>query len=166
MNHGMYLDQLIDAQNTDFCIGVAAYPEKHFEAPSMGFDVEVLRRKQDAGAHYAATQMFFDNQRYYDYLNRAREAGVHIPIIPGLKIITNKKHLLSLPKAFFISLPEELVDRLLHAKTDKEALEVGINWAYQQSVDLLEKGHLHIHYYIMQNTGPFLALLDKLKKHF
>lgn len=165
MNHGRYLDEnLIDAAYTDFCIGVSCYPEKHFEAPNLKSDILNLKNKVDGGAHYAVSQMFFDNSKYFEYVALAREAGVTVPIIPGLKILTSKKQLTSIPKVFYINLPDELVDRVMACKDDKEVQQVGVDWAYQQSLDLLEKGAPSLHFYIMQNTGPFLALMEKLSK--
>lgn len=165
MNNGRYLDEnLIDAAHTEFCIGVSCYPEKHFEAPNLKSDILNLKNKVDAGAHYAVSQMFFDNSKYFEYVALAREAGVSVPIIPGLKILTSKKQLTSIPKVFYINLPDELVDRVMACKDDKEVRQVGVEWAYQQSLDLLEKGAPSLHFYIMQNTGPFLALMEKLSK--
>lgn len=163
MNHGKYLDDLIDAQATNFCIGVAAYPEKHFSSPNMRFDLDVLLKKQKAGAHYAVTQMFFDNNAYYSYVERARAMGITIPIIPGLKIITRKSHLTNLPSIFFTDFPEELVEELLRAESDKAVFEIGIDWALKQSLNLLENGCKTLHFYIMQDTTPFLRFIKKLK---
>lgn len=165
MNQGQYLDELIDAQRTDFCIGVAAYPEKHFEAPNLAFDLQILKQKQDAGAHYAVTQMFYDNQAYFEFVKKARAMGITIPIVPGLKILTARNQLKSIPRAFYINLPEELVNQLLAAPDDKQAREVGIEWAYQQALSLLDAGVPIIHFYIMHNTSPFVRLMEKLKKH-
>lgn len=165
MNHGQYLDDLIDAHPTDFCLGVAAYPEKHFEAPNLNFDIDILKQKQDAGAHYAVTQLFYDNQVYFDFVEKARAAGVTIPILPGLKILTSYQHLTSIPKVFMINFPEELVDRLLLVKDDpRKVRQVGIEWALKQSVELLEYGTKNLHYYIMQNTSPFVELMEMLRK--
>ncbi|MCS6905895.1 MAG: methylenetetrahydrofolate reductase [Bacteroidia bacterium] len=166
MNNGKYLDDLIDVQPTDFCVGVAAYPEKHFESPNLAFDIDVLKKKQDAGAHYAICQMFFNNAHYYNYVQRARKAGITIPIIPGLKIITSKSQVMRLPKAFHIEIPEELVNAILNASSDKEAKEIGIQWAYKQAVDLLENGVNILHFYIMQNTETFLEVINRLKKDY
>ena len=164
MNRGCYLDKLMDAVPTDFCIGVAAYPEKHFQSPNLKFDVEVLKRKQDAGAHYAVTQMFFDNRHYFDYVEKCRSAGITIPIIPGLKIITLKKHLQGLPAAFYVNFPEEFVDALMSAKDDAQARKIGLDFAYNQALDLLDKGVKHLHYYVMLNSNPFIELMERLKK--
>ncbi|MCB9235413.1 MAG: methylenetetrahydrofolate reductase [Bacteroidia bacterium] len=163
MNQGKYLDELIDVTPTEFCIGVAAYPEKHFESPNKKFDVSILKKKQDLGAHYAVTQMFFNNEHYYEYVRQAREAGITIPIIPGLKILTSKSQLSSIPRAFHVDIPEEITEKMLAAKTREEEVKVGIEWALKQSVDLLEKGINNLHYYVMQNTSPFTTLMEHLK---
>jgi methylenetetrahydrofolate reductase (NADPH) len=163
MNQGRYLDEsLIDAAHTDFCIGVSCYPEKHFEAPNLKFDIQNLKNKVDAGAHYAVSQMFFDNSKYFEYVEVAKEMGITVPIIPGLKILTSKKQLTTIPKVFYINLPDELVDKVMACKDDKEVRAVGVDWALKQSLELLEKGAPSLHFYIMQNTGPFLALMEKL----
>lgn len=165
MNSGTYLDKLLDAKPTNFCIGVASYPEKHFEAPNLAFDIAQLKRKQDAGAHYAVTQLFFDTQKYLAFEQQARAEGVTIPIIPGLKILTRKVQLTSLPKVFFINFPDELVQRVMAAEDDNAVQEVGIEWAYQQAMDLLDGGAKNLHFYIMQQTAPFIKLMERLKKH-
>ncbi len=165
MNRGQYLDQLLDAGKTDFCVGVAAYPEKHFEAPNLAFDLDQLKKKQEAGAHYAVTQLFYDNAQYHAFVKHARAAGITLPIIPGLKILTRKSQLTSIPKVFFINFPNELVAQVMAAKDDHQVQQIGIEWAYRQSLDLLDSGAKSLHYYIMQNTGPFVKLMDLLKKH-
>ncbi|MCZ2355158.1 MAG: methylenetetrahydrofolate reductase [Bacteroidia bacterium] len=162
MNKGIYQDTLIDAYPSNFCIGVAAYPEKHFESPNLNFDIDNLLAKQNAGAEYAVCQMFFSNQYYFDFVEQARKKGVTIPILPGLKILTSKKQLHSIPRSFFVNLPEELVSDILNATNDKTVLEIGINWAYHQSLGLLEAGLKNLHFYIMQNTSPFISLMSKL----
>lgn len=164
MNQGHYIDDLIDADKSNFCIGVSCYPEKHFEAPNLDFDIQILKQKQDAGAHYAVSQMFFDSQRFLDFVERARQAGITIPIIPGMKIMTSKKHLRSLPAFFYIDIPQELTERMMATSNRAEEIAVGVEWAYKQSIELLEAGYPYLHFYIMQNTKPFLSLMDKLKK--
>lgn len=163
MNKGRYLDELTDAQPTNFCVGVAAYPEKHYQAPNLAFDIANLKRKQDAGASYAITQMFFDNPLYYDFLEKARAAGIHIPIIPGLKILTKKEHLYSLPRSFHISIPEPLAHAITNAQNDAEVLEIGLEWAYHQAMDLLAHGVKNLHFYTMLYTKPLLRLMQRLK---
>lgn len=162
MNRGIYIDELIDATKTNFCIGVAAYPEKHFEAPNKSFDLNILKEKEKAGAHYAVSQMFYDTSKYLAFVEKARLEGVKMPIIPGLKIITSKKQLSSLAAIFHIDIPEELTDRLLNAKDRTEEIQVGVEWAYKQSLELLDAGVPYLHFYIMQNTSPFLKLMEKL----
>jgi methylenetetrahydrofolate reductase (NADPH) len=165
LNRGIYQDELIDAWKMDFCIGVACYPEKHFEAPNLKLDLHFFKQKVEAGAHYAVTQMFFDNAKYFSFLELCKAEQINIPIIPGLKIITSKKQLNTIPSNFYINLPDELVDRAFHAKDDKEVAEIGIEWAYQQALELLENGVPFLHFYIMQNTTNFIKLMNKLKKH-
>lgn len=164
MNQGAYLGELIDADPTDFCVGVSCYPEKHFEAPNLKFDIEILKKKQDLGAHYAVSQMFFDNQKFFEYVRMAREAGVTIPIIPGLKILTNKRQLVSVPRVFHVDFPEELCDRMMATNTKEEAAKVGTEWAFKQAIELMEAGHPCVHFYILQKTGPFVQLMNMLKK--
>lgn len=164
MNHGRYIDDLIDATPTNFCIGVSCYPEKHFEAPNLDFDLDILKQKQAAGAHYAVSQMFYDTGKFLDFVKKARAAGVTIPIIPGMKIMTAKGQLTRLPSIFHIDIPQELTHRMLAAKTRVEEIQIGVEWAYQQSLDLIDAGIPYLHFYIMQNTRPFLALMEKLKK--
>lgn len=163
MNQGRYLDDLTDAQPTNFCVGVAAYPEKHYQAPNLAFDIANLKRKQDAGASYAITQMFFDNTHYHTFVERARQAGVHIPIIPGIKIITKREHVYSLPRSFHISIPEPLTHAILSAKDDREVLNIGLEWAYQQAMNLLASGVKNLHFYTMLYTKPLLRLMERLK---
>ncbi|WNJ17548.1 methylenetetrahydrofolate reductase [Pontibacter sp. G13] len=163
MNRGKYLDDLIDAAKTNFCIGVACYPEKHFEAPNMDFELQVLKAKQDAGAHYAVTQMFFNTQKYLEFVEKAKAAGITMPIIPGMKVMTSKGHLSRLPSFFHIDIPQELTERMMAAKTRAEEIEVGVEWAYRQSIELLDAGIPYLHFYIMQNTNPFLKLMDKIR---
>lgn len=164
MNHGQYIDELVDAAKTNFCMGVAYYPEKHFQCPNLDFGLQILKKKQDAGAHYGVAQMFFDNSKYFAYLEKAKAAGITMPLLPGLKIMTTKKHLTRLPEIFHIDIPQELTERMMAAQSRKEEIEVGVEWAYKQSMELLEAGHKFLHFYIMQNTKPFTMLMEKLKK--
>lgn len=153
MNNGIYFDdELKEVSPSDFCIGVAGYPEKHFEAPSMKSDLKYLKAKVDAGAGYIVTQMFFNNQRYFDFVNQCREAGITVPIIPGLKAITTKKQSTGLPKTFHIDLPDDLLDEIEKCKTDKEVKEVGIQWCIQQCKDLIRFGVPCLHIYTMGNA--------------
>lgn len=165
MNKGVFLGDLIDADPTDFCVGVSFYPEKHFEAPNLKFDLEVLKTKQDLGAAYAVSQMFFDNDVYHNFTAKAKDVNVTIPLVPGLKILTSKNHLRVIPSIFHVDLPEELTDRLIKADTREKVIDVGVEWAYKQTLELLDKGAPLVHFYIMQNTSPFIKLMAKLKKH-
>ena len=164
MNQGIYIDELIDAAKTNFCIGVACYPEKHFQSPNLKFDLAMLKKKEESGAHYAVSQMFYDTSKFIEFNKTAKESGINMPLVPGMKIITSKKQLTRLPSIFHIDIPEELTDRMLAAKDRAEEIQVGVDWAYKQSIELLEAGIPYLHFYIMQNTSPFLSLMDKLKK--
>ena len=148
----MYLDEdLLDTVNTDFCIGVAGYPEKHFEAPNLKMDVSYLKKKVEAGADYIVTQMFFDNDKFFNFVKACNESGINVPIIPGLKILTTKKQLTILPKTFHIDLPDDLIDEVMKCKNDIEVKEVGIAWAIQQSKELIKANVPCLHFYTMGN---------------
>lgn len=164
MNKGTFLGDLFDASPTNFCVGVSYYPEKHFEAPNLRFDMDILKQKQQAGAAYGVSQMFFDNQVYYNFQEKAVANGITMPLIPGLKILTNPSQLTMIPSVFHVDLPEELTERMLKADTKEKQIEVGIDWAYHQTLDLLDKGAKCVHFYIMQNTSPFITLMNRLKK--
>ena len=150
MNNGQYLDEdLENAKCTDFCIGVAGYPEKHFEAPNIKTDLKYLKRKVELGAEYIVTQMFFDNDKFFKFVEDCHSEGIEVPIIPGIKPITTKKQLTTLPSIFHIDLPEELVSEVEKCKDNKEVREVGIEWGIKQSRELVEKGVSVLHYYSM-----------------
>lgn len=150
LNAGIYLeDDLKGTQKTEFCIGVAGYPEKHFEAPNMDTDLQYLKAKVDAGADYIITQMFFDNAKYYAFVDACRAAGITVPIIPGLKPVYSKKQLTVLPKTFHIDLPSDLSNEILRCKTDEEVEKVGQQWLLQQSKDLKKNGVPVLHYYTL-----------------
>ena len=150
MNKGKYMDdELQNTAATNFCIGIAGYPEKHFEAPNLKSDLKFLKMKVDAGAEYIVTQMFFDNQKYFDFVAKCREADIHVPIIPGIKPFTTIKQTTVLPKIFHIDLPEILLEEIEKCKSDKDVREVGIEWAIQQSKELLKFGVPCLHYYTM-----------------
>jgi methylenetetrahydrofolate reductase (NADPH) len=152
LNNGVYLDEdLSDTEKTNFCIGVAGYPEKHFEAPNLQTDLMHLKNKIDAGADYIVTQMFYDNAKFYDFVNRCREMKINAPIIPGLKVLTSKKQLTGLPKTFHIDLPQDLIEQVMKCKSDADVKQVGIEWAIQQSKDLIKFGVPCLHYYTMGN---------------
>lgn len=153
MNHGRYLhEETESAFQTDFCVGVAGYPEKHFEAPSMKFDLKHLKNKVAAGAEYIVTQMFFDNKAFFAYEEKVREAGIDIPIIPGLKPITTLSQIVNLPRTFFLDFPDDLMDELEKCKSNAEVKEVGIKWAIYQSKELIAAGTPCLHYYTMSKA--------------
>jgi len=148
LKKGKYLEE--DLKNTtplDFCIGVAGYPEKHFEAPNMDIDLAFLKKKVDTGADYIVTQMFFDNRVYYDFVGRCREAGIYVPIIPGIKPVNLKNQLTVLPKIFSIDLPQELATELAKCKDNKDARKVGTEWAIYQAKDLVANNVPSMHIY-------------------
>jgi len=162
LNKGKYLENtLLDADPMDFCIGVGGYPEKHFEAPNLNVDIQFTRKKIEAGGSYIVTQMFFDNKKYFNYVELCRKAGIKVPIIPGLKIITTKSQLHSIPKNFFIDIPSELSLEILEARAE-HVPEIGINWAYRQVEELLNKNVPAIHFYVMQNSTHIKKLLKKI----
>ena len=163
MNKGKYLEEnLLDAKPSDFCIGVGGYPEKHFEAPNLLTDIKYTKKKIEEGAEYIVTQMFYDNEKYFKYVDLCRENGITVPIIPGLKIITAKSNLTTIPKNFYINIPEELSEKVMAAEDDK-VHEVGTDWAAAQVKDLINKGVPSIHFYIMLNSKPISMLMDKLE---
>lgn len=150
LNSGIYLEEeLKDTSKTKFCIGVAGYPEKHFEAPNMDVDLKYLKSKVEAGADYIITQMFFDNNKYHAFVKACRAAGIMVPIIPGLKPITSKKQLTVLPRTFHVDLPSELANELLKCKTDEDVEKVGTEWLLAQSKDLKKSGVPVLHYYTL-----------------
>jgi methylenetetrahydrofolate reductase (NADPH) len=150
LNDGKYLHDLIDVDNkADFCIGVAGYPEKHLESPSLQSDLKRLKEKVDAGADYVVTQMFFDNSKYFEFVEKARAIGITIPIIPGIKPIAVKKHMQLLPQVFRVDLPEDLISAIEKSTSAAEVKAVGIEWAIQQSLELKKAGVPVLHYYSM-----------------
>jgi methylenetetrahydrofolate reductase (NADPH) len=153
MNQGRYLDEELQHPTpTNFCIGVAGYPEKHFEAPNMTSDLRYLKMKADMGADFIVTQMFFDNHKYYDFVTRCREMGITIPIIPGLKPLATKAQLNVLPRIFHIDLPEDLVKEVEKCKTNQQVKELGIEWCINQSKELIKFGVPCLHYYTMSKS--------------
>mgnify|MGYP001309555754 CR=1 FL=1 len=163
MNKGKYLeDSLLNAEPTNFCVGVAGYPEKHYESPNLDIDIKNIKEKIDAGADYIVTQMFYDNEKYYNFVEKCRAAGINVPIIPGLKIITSQKHVNSLPKNFYIDIPKELADQVLNEKPE-HTMDIGVEWTLKQVEDLLNHNVPAIHFYIMQSALPINKLMAKLK---
>jgi len=153
MNKGIYLDdELENSHPTDFCIGVAGYPEKHNEAPNWQLDLKNLKDKIDAGADYIVTQMFYDNKNYFNFVKECRAVGIDVPIIPGLKPISSKKQLTTLPSVFHIDLPTDLVNEMLKCKSLQASKELGIEWAIMQAKELMAAGAPVLHFYTMGNS--------------
>lgn len=163
MNQGTFLEKLIDVDPTEFCIGVAGYPEKHFQAPNITWDVLNLKRKVDAGADYVVTQLFFDNARYFDFVERCRAVGITVPIIPGIKILTHRRHLHSLPSTFHVEIPESLAAEV-EAAGDDRVTDIGVAWATRQAEELMSAGAPAVHFYIMQTASPVVRVVDALRK--
>ncbi|MCB9295568.1 MAG: methylenetetrahydrofolate reductase [NAD(P)H] [Lewinellaceae bacterium] len=161
MNKGKYLHEDIEnGLRTDFCIGVAGYPEKHFESPNMDFDLQQTRAKIDAGADYIVTQMFFDNKKYFDFVDRCRAAGITVPIVPGLKPLTKLYQLNSIPRIFHIDLPDELVRAVQSAKNTETRTQAGIEWCIQQSRELKKAGAPCLHYYTMGDSETIRKIAE------
>ncbi|MET2986000.1 methylenetetrahydrofolate reductase [NAD(P)H] [Aureibaculum conchae] len=159
LNAGKYLHDVIDADDkADFCIGVAGYPEKHLEAPSLQTDLKRLKQKVDTGADYVVTQMFFDNKKFFDFVDAARKSGITVPIIPGIKPIAVKRHLQLLPQVFKIDLPEELIKEVEKCKDNKAVRQVGVEWCIKQSKELLDAGVPVLHYYSMGKSDNIKAV--------
>ncbi len=161
MNRGRYLEDLLDADPSDFCIGAAGYPEKHFEAPNLTSDIGWVKKKVETGAEYIVTQMFFDNRHYFHFVDECRKQGIEVPIIPGLKIVTAKRQLQSIPRTFHCDIPAELAQEIEAAKP-KHVLEVGVEWAAKQTQELLDAKVPSIHFYIMQSSKAINGLLPRL----
>ncbi|MBK7677835.1 MAG: methylenetetrahydrofolate reductase [NAD(P)H] [Chitinophagaceae bacterium] len=163
LNAGIYLeDELKGTHKTEFCIGVAGYPEKHFEAPNMDADLQYLKAKVDAGADYIITQMFFDNAKFYAFVEACRAIGITVPIIPGLKPIYSKKQLTILPKTFHIDLPADLANEVLRCKTDEEVERIGQKWLLEQSKDLKKRGIPVLHYYTLGKPHVIANVVKEL----
>ncbi len=163
MNIGTYLhEDMQDVSPTNFCIGVAGYPEKHFEAPNMFSDIKMLKAKVDAGADYIVTQMFFDNSKFFAFEKACRENGINVPIIPGIKILTAKKQITALAKIFHIDIPQPFYEQLEKCRDDKEVKKVGIEWCIQQSKELVKANVPCIHFYTMGNSEATKAVASKV----
>jgi methylenetetrahydrofolate reductase (NADPH) len=150
LNNGIYLEEELKGTNsTKFCAGVAGYPEKHFEAPNMQTDLTYLKKKVEAGAEYIVTQMFFDNKKFFLFEKLCREAGIEVPIIPGLKPITSKKQLTVIPRTFYVDIPTDLANEILACKDDEDVEKVGTEWLLAQSKELKKAGVPVLHYYTL-----------------
>lgn len=163
MNKGEYIEEeLQNAMPTNFCIGVAGYPEKHIEAPNMDMDLYYLKKKVDAGAEYIVTQMFFDNKKFFSFVEKCRAIGINVPIIPGIKPIATLSQLQILPRIFFMDIPQPLALEVLKCKTNKEVRQVGIEWAIQQSKELIAYGVPSLHYYTMGKSKVTKEIVQNL----
>ena len=163
LNAGKYLHDVLEVDDrADFCIGVAGYPEKHLEAPSLQTDLKRLKEKVDAGADYVVTQMFFDNQKYFDFVAAAKKAGIHVPILPGIKPFAVQKHLQLLPQVFKIDLPEALISAVEGCKDNAQVRQVGVEWAIQQSKELQNAGVPSLHYYSMGKSSNVKKIASAL----
>ncbi|MHC5352635.1 methylenetetrahydrofolate reductase [NAD(P)H] [Myroides sp. LJL115] len=150
LNKGIYLDaELENTSRTSFCIGVAGYPEKHMEAPNFDTDLKYLKQKIDNGAEYIITQMFFDNNKFFEFVEKCRSIGITVPILPGLKPLATKSQLNLLPQRFKVDLPDDLVAEVLQAKDNAQVKEIGIQWCIEQSKELIQAGIPILHYYSM-----------------
>jgi methylenetetrahydrofolate reductase (NADPH) len=163
LNNGIYLDaDLQNTNKTDFCIGVAGYPEKHMEAPSMDSDIYFMKQKIKNGADYIITQMFFDNQKFFEYVEKCRAAGITVPIIPGLKPIATKKQLNLIPHRFKVDLPDDLIMAVVKAKDNEAVKEIGIEWCISQSKELVKAGIPVLHYYSMGKAENIKAIAGEV----
>lgn len=163
MNKGVYMDPNIEnGSKSEFCIGVAGYPEKHYEAPNLDVDLVYTKQKIEAGAEYIVTQMFFDNKKFFAFVDACRAIGINVPIVPGLKPITRKYQLNSIPRRFFIDMPDELASEVLKAKDVAAVKEIGIEWCIQQSKELKKAGVPCLHYYTMGDTETTKKIVSSL----
>ena len=162
MNQGILLHEETESLPTNFCIGVAAYPEKHFEAVSMEEDLRYLKQKVDAGADYIVTQMFFDNQKYFDFVAKCREMDIHVPIIPGLKPLATARQLEILPEIFHLEIPEILAKEVRACTNNASIKQVGIEWAIQQGKELIHAQVPALHFYTMSKSDSVRAIAEKL----
>jgi len=163
LNKGIYLEEdLKNATPTDFTVGVAGYPEKHQESPNMESDLHFLKMKVEKGASYIVTQMFYDNRKFFDFVKVCRAKGINVPIIPGLKPLSTKSQLVSIPKTFSVDMPEELVKEVLKCKDNKEVRQVGVEWAVHQSKELIKAGVPVLHFYTMGKSDNIRKIAEQV----
>jgi methylenetetrahydrofolate reductase (NADPH) len=163
LNKGHYLEEdIMDGVRTDFCIGVAGYPEKHFEAPNIDADIDYLKRKVELGADYVTTQMFFENKHYYNYLDRCKQHGLTVPIVPGLKPLTGKRQLTMIPSIFNVEIPVDLCNAMMKAKNEADCEKVGEEWLLQQCRDLLKNNVPVLHFYTLGKPHVVYNVLKQL----
>ncbi len=161
MNKGVYLEELLDASPTEFCVGAAGYPEKHFEAPNLEADVARVAEKVAAGAEYIVTQMFFENAHFFRFVDECRRLGISVPIIPGIKILASRRQVTSIPRTFHCDIPQQLVEAVAAAPDDQVG-ELGVQWAVAQTTELLERGVPSVHFYVMQSARLVNRVLARL----
>lgn len=163
LNQGQYLNQeILNSTSTDFCIGVAGYPEKHAEAPSLDSDIHFLNEKIKAGSDYIITQMFFDNQKFFDFELKCREAGINVPVIPGLKPLATLKQLNIIPHRFHVDLPQDLINAVVKARDNEAISQIGVEWCIQQSKELKEHGVPFLHYYTMGKSKNIRKIAEAI----
>lgn len=158
---GRFLDELDKCDALHFGVGVAGYPEKHFEAASLKLDIQHLKRKVDAGADYVMTQMFFDNSKYFEFVKQCREAGITVPIVPGLKVLKSVPQLKSVPKNFYIDFPDALVDEV--HESPQHVVEIGKRWAERQVQELLDFGVPAVHFYVLNDVRSVVEVVKKFR---
>jgi methylenetetrahydrofolate reductase (NADPH) len=163
MNQGRLLEDVSSARPTEFSIGVAGYPEKHAEAPNFAWDIANLKNKVEAGADYIVTQMFFDNAHYFRFIELCREAGITVPIVPGLKVLATMSQLHSLPRVFGAEIPAPLAEKASQAESNAEVADVGVSWARDQAVELLERGVPGVHFYVMSTAAHVVRVVKELQ---
>lgn len=159
LRQGKYLEDIDNSEPIEHCIGVCAYPEKHFEAPNQKTDIERLVKKVEAGADYIVTQMFFDNQKFFDFVADCRKAGITVPIIPGLKVIKNVRQLASLPRNFYVNLPDALVDEI--GENPKHVKKIGVDWAVKQCEELFNNGAPCVHFFVLNDVQSVLNVVQR-----
>lgn len=163
LNKGIYLDETLEnMRSSNFCIGVAGYPEKHSESPNLESDLYFLKKKIKAGGSYIVTQMFYDNKKYFDFVKRCRAEGITVPIIPGLKPISTRKQIQSVPKTFNVDIPAELVKEVIKCKDNKQVRQLGVEWAIEQSKELMANGAPVLHYYTMGNSDNIRKIAEEV----
>jgi methylenetetrahydrofolate reductase (NADPH) len=162
MNQGILLHEETESLPTNFCIGVAGYPEKHIDAVSFDQDLIYLKQKVDAGADYIVTQMFFDNAKYFDFVKKCREIGIQVPIIPGLKPLATERQLDILPEIFHLEIPSEFVNEARKCANNAAIKQLGIEWAVQQGKELIQAGVPALHFYTMSKSDSVRAIAEKL----
>lgn len=161
LKKGIFIEDIADSNPLDFCVGVAGYPEKHFEAANMKMDLQFLKQKVDAGADYVVTQMFFDNEKYFTFVKACRDIGIKVPILPGIKILKTHNQITTLPKTFHVDIPDLLVDEIVENPGHTE--EIGMRWALKQCEDLLAAGAPGLHFYVMNDAPQIVKIYNSLR---